>query len=401
MRENPEVPSTRPLAHEPGLTWFLRVGTLDRVLTVMAFAALVTQAFIAALGAAHPLTFAMLVVAGAGWVLGRRRRALGLALIVLATCTAALFGAEYMALWTIVVMMLLSVTLRGTRSIPAGLVSAGAVYGAIVLREHEGFGAGTAIVAASLCISATAIGSAVRSQARYLDAMRERALAAVATRDLAVERGVARERLRIAQDLHDAVGHEIAVVGMSLGAAEVQLERDPAAARESMGAAREGVQRVLRETQQILDILRHGAGGSIEAVADVHHLGTLVDSLRAASLEVEADLPDVLPPLDPAVSAAAYRIAQEALTNAHRHGRGPVRLAVRATGEQLVVSVENDRNPDPAAASAGSGYGLIGMRERAASVGGRLDIEETTRSFRVTAVLDTAAQDPTTRRTQP
>ncbi|MGP9746571.1 sensor histidine kinase [Brachybacterium sp. AOP29-B2-41] len=401
MSEDPQVTPRLPLAHEPRLTWFLRIGTLDSVLTVTAIAALVTQAVMTTMTDAHPLTFALLGLAGAGLALGRRRRGVGLGLVVLATCAAALFTDDYVVLWTVSVMMLLSVTLRGTKSLPAGVLTTLGVYGAVVVREQAGLDSGSALLAASLCVSATAIGSAVRSQARYLDAMRERALEAIATRDLAVERGVARERLRIAQDLHDAVGHEIAVVGIGLGAAEVQLERNPEAARGALQGAREGVQRVLRETQQILDILRHGAGGSIDAVADVRHLGALVDTLRAASFPVDADLPDSLPPLDPAVSAAAYRIAQESLTNAQRHGSGRIRLTGKVLDEHLVITVENDTISDSAPSSRGSGYGLIGMQERAASVGGRLDIEETPRRFRVTAVLGIDKQlDIEERRTQ-
>lgn len=388
MSENPRVDAQRSLAHESGLTWFQRVGTLDRVVTAVAVVALITQFVITGLSDRDPVTFAALCLAGAGLVVGRSHRVAGLTLVVIASAGAALLAVDYLALWTVVVMMLLSVTLRGTRSIPAGLLATLVVYAALVAREHEGLRSGSALLAASLCISAIAIGSAVRFQANYLDSMRERALDAVATRDLAVERGIARERLRIAQDLHDAVGHEIAVVGMEIGVAEVQIERDLEATRAALQGAREGVQRVLRETQQILDILRHGSGANIDAVADVRHIGTLVESLRSASVSVDADLPTAIPPVDPAVSAAAYRIVQESLTNAQRHGSGPIRLAVQVVDERLVITVENDIDSAPGPSSRGSGYGLIGMRERAASVGGGLDIEDNPRGFRVTAVLD-------------
>ncbi|WP_198684078.1 sensor histidine kinase [Brachybacterium sp. YJGR34] len=375
----------------PHLTWFLRVDLFDRVVLLLSISALIVQGVLAILADRDPWTLAATVAAAAGVGLARRRRALGLLLVVLAAVGAALLATEYIAPWTVVVMTLLSVTLRGTPAVPAAVLATLPVYGAIVLREGEGFGSGMALTAVSLCVAAAATGTALRAQARFLEAMRQRALDAVATRDLAVERGIARERLRIAQDLHDAVGHEIAVVGMQLGAAQVQVTDDTGAARASMQGAREGVQRVLRETQQILDILRHGAGEDTGAVADVRHLGDLVETLRAASVPVEADLPadfpNALPPIAPQVSAAAYRIAQEALTNARRHGSGRIALTVRVEGEHLVVQVTNDRRADQRTAAEGSGYGLVGMQERATSVGGRLEIDDDPRRFAVTAVL--------------
>jgi len=378
----------------PQLTWFLRVELFDRVVLGLTIAALVTQTAITALSDRDPATLVALGTAAMGVGLARRRRGAGLALVALSAVGAALLATDYIALWTVAVMSLLSVTLRGAPAVPAAVLTTVPVYGAIVLREGEGLGSGAALTAVSLCVAAAATGTALRAQARFLESMRQRALDAVATRDLAVERGISRERLRIAQDLHDAVGHEIAVVGMQLGAAQVQLGDDPEAARASMQGAREGVQRVLRETQQILDILRHDAGGDTGAVADIRHIGDLVESLRAASVPVDAELPGELPPIAPPVSAAAYRIAQEALTNARRHGSGRIAIAVRLEDGRLVLRVTNERPADRPTAEAGSGYGLVGMRERAASVGGRLDIEDSPERFGITAALDVRGEGP-------
>lgn len=372
----------------PGPKWFLRLELLDRIVFVTSVAALVTQICITALGTREPVIFIAIVLAGVGLALARRHRLFGLAAVVLGEVTAALFGSDYTALWTVVVMTAFSVTLRGSRPLWTGCLAALPVYAAIVARLSEGWASSQALIAASLCISATAVGSAMRSQAQYFASIRQRALEAVETRDLAVERGIARERLRIAQDLHDAVGHEIAVVGMSIGVAEVHIENNRMAALEALTRARTSVQRVLSETQQILDLLRREDGENIEAVADIRHVRSLIDSFQAASVPIDVDLAPSFPPVDPAVSAAAYRIVQEGLTNAQRHGTGRIAISVRVQDDILVVNVTNARRAGAIKASVGTGYGLIGMQERATTVGGRFDIEDSSEQFRITAVFN-------------
>lgn len=275
----------------------------------------------------------------------------------------------------------------------ATVLSAAPVYISLVVRAGDGLTSASALIAASFCAAAAATGSSIRTQERYLESLRLRTLDALATRDLAVERGIAEERLRIARDLHDAVGHEIAVINMNLGAAELQIQRDPGIARGSIIAARGGVQLVLKETQQILDILRSDSKPDTGPVADIRHLPALLHTLRSASTEIDADLPTFYPELDPAVSAAGYRIIQEALTNAQRHGFGAILLSVRVIDHLLGIEVSNSRPAKPQSATESSGYGLVGMRERALSVGGSLQIRATTLKFHVIAELNIHGKD--------
>lgn len=157
-------------------------------------------------------------------------------------------------------------------------------------------------------------------------------------RQAAVERGVAQERLRIARDLHDGVGHQIAVVNMHLGAAEVHLS-DPRALRGDLVAARAAVQAVLRETQQILAVLRvDNAGERPQATPSPAAVGDLVESYRQAGMVVNANIGSFGIALSGQSSVAVYRVVQEALTNAHKHGSARCRWKYPRMGRALCPS---------------------------------------------------------------
>lgn len=143
---------------------------------------------------------------------------------------------------------------------------------------------------------------------------------------------------------------------------------------------------VTAETQQILDLLRARDAAPDQTVAGLGSLPALVASFVSIGLEVVSDvaLPDV--PVAPVIDVTAYRIAQEALTNAHRYGTGTVSLTVRAEHGRLHVVADNPRAPGSSEAH-GSGFGLVGMRERVAAAGGTLDVDERSDRFTVRAVL--------------
>lgn len=383
--ENREVSITK--VERTTLVWFLRGQLLDRVVLILTSAAIVTEFFVLLLSGEPLLGYVGLLVGAAGVVLCRFRRMLGLVVVVLGAVAAALLATEYVAMWTVVVFTLFSVTVRGSRAIPALLIAGIPVYLSIVIRDGWNFQSPVALIATACCAVGAAVGSAVRAQQRYLESMRQRALDAEAAAGLAVERGIAEERLRIARDLHDAVGHEVAVVSMNLGAAEVQLPQESVGAREALTAARAGIQRVLREMQQILDVLRRGEdGGDRDPVADARRIPDLIETMRASGTVIEASLDDT-GGLDSSVSTAMFRLVQEALTNAQRHGTGTIRISLTAESDELIVDVQNKRSSAANASERGSGYGLVGMRERAQSVGGHLEVVEDANTFRVRAVL--------------
>jgi signal transduction histidine kinase len=206
------------------------------------------------------------------------------------------------------------------------------------------------------------------------EAERERLLAA------------AEERARIARDLHDSAGHAISVIAVRAGAARMRHRQDPDRSLAALEAIEEIARKTVEEIDQIVGTLREGGStnGVVEAPLGLASLDTLIAHHASGGLEVTLDASGALRPLGGAADQAAYRILQEALTNAARHGAGSARIEL-AFGEAAVeLSVTN---PVPANGSprSGGGHGLIGMRERATLLGGVLDAERANGLFRVRA----------------
>jgi signal transduction histidine kinase len=230
--------------------------------------------------------------------------------------------------------------------------------------------------------------SSVRGQHRYWLAVRQRTLDAVATRESLVRRSVAEERVRIARDLHDSVGHHIAVLSMHLGAAEVSLPPGSDVPLGHLRNARGSVQDVLAEVQQILAVLRLETGADVLApTPELSHVPELVASFRNAGLDLEERLTGCDAPLPHNVSAAAYRIAQEALTNAQKHGTHGVRFTVHADEETVRIDVVNTVEKTSRTSGGSGGRGLVGVGERAESVGGRIEFHDRDGQFSFRAEL--------------
>jgi signal transduction histidine kinase len=196
-------------------------------------------------------------------------------------------------------------------------------------------------------------------------------------RDLAV----AQERTRIARDLHDSAGHAINVILVQAGAARLQSERDPAAARAALQAIEDVARETIDEIDHLVAALREDETPA--APRGLAALETLAERHRAAGLDVAVEVAGEPSPLPARTDQAAYGIAREALTNAARHGAGPatVRVEHGDDGVRLVVT-------NPVARPAGpERHGLAGMRERAALVGGRLTAGAARGAFRVEAEL--------------
>jgi signal transduction histidine kinase len=217
---------------------------------------------------------------------------------------------------------------------------------------------------------------------------------------------VAEERARIARELHDIVAHGVSVIAVQADAAEAVLSRDPERAREPLNVIRASSREVLDEMRRLLQLLRAAdpaAGASESTTAapqpGLDQLAELVGSVRAAGLPVTLTrFPDEQgehgTTMPPSVGLSAYRIVQEALTNVLKHaGPVPTSVTVHRTPGGLVVEVVNQAGqsnaPNDATAPSGrAGHGLLGMRERVALVGGRLEAQPgPSGGFRVHAVL--------------
>ncbi|MEA2130917.1 MAG: hypothetical protein QOJ85_3808 [Solirubrobacteraceae bacterium] len=189
---------------------------------------------------------------------------------------------------------------------------------------------------------------------------------------------VGEERARIARELHDVVAHSVgAMVAQAQGAGRV-LDRDPERAREALEAIERTGRNALDEMRRSLGVLRRtDADVPLAPQPGLDGLGALVAQARDSGLQVELVTEGEPAPLPAGIDLSAYRIVQEALTNTLKHA-GPVRarVAVRYGGDELELEISDDGAPGRpvagAAASAGDGQGLLGMRERVALYGGDL-----------------------------
>jgi len=229
-------------------------------------------------------------------------------------------------------------------------------------------------VAALLLATAVplAVGAALAVRARG-EAERQGAARAMLA-DSLTENLARGERARIARELHDVVAHHISMIAVQAETARLTTPGLPAAGAQRFAEIGDTARAGLTEMRRLLGVLREDGG---DALGDRHpqpglpQLAELIDSAREASgAGVRLIVSGQVAPFDPGVELAAYRIVQEALTNARRHAPGTaVDVELRYAGDALRLRVR-DNGPGPA--SAGSGHGLLGMRERAATVGGSL-----------------------------
>jgi signal transduction histidine kinase len=229
-------------------------------------------------------------------------------------------------------------------------------------------------------------GERTRLQREHIADLRERAQRA--EEDAARERrlAAAEERARIARDLHDAAGHTINVIAVQAGAA--RMRRDPERSQAALVAIEELARQTVGEIDQIVGSLRDPdhANETVDAPPGLASLDTLVACQSTAGLEVRVVHAGERRALEKPVDQAAYRILQEALTNAARHGPGAARVEVAFGKSALELTISNAAPPASSARPNG-GHGLVGMRERAALLGGNFEAERVNGSFRIHARL--------------
>ena len=280
----------------------------------------------------------------------------------------------------------------------AGGLATLAVTLAAALTTGPGQTPWSSLIALDLVVLATALGAVVRRRQVHLAAVEERAARAERTREEEARRRVADERVRIARELHDVVAHHITLVNAQAGVAHHLLRTDPEAAYEALAHIKETSRTALDELRATVGLLRQtdDQPDSREPLPGLADLDRLVASFRQAGLPVELLGDQQRPRLAPAVDLTAYRIVQEALTNAHKHAPGrPVRLTLDYGANALCITVANEGAGTPVHAP-GTGHGLIGMRERAATVGGTLSAAPEPRGgFLVRAELPLPPARPT------
>jgi signal transduction histidine kinase len=216
-----------------------------------------------------------------------------------------------------------------------------------------------------------------RARRNERDAERERQLAAAA------------ERTRIARELHDSAGHAINVILVHAGLGRLRAEADGSSGRQEFETIEQVARETVHEIDQLVGALRDDSANgrhAVEAPARLDALGALVDRHRAAGLDIALNLPSERRPLSPAVDRGAYRILQEALTNAARHGDGSAEVELAFARGALEIAVTNPLRAGYMPRPSG-GHGVVGMRERATLLGGGLDAGARDGRFEVRARL--------------
>ncbi|HCT78894.1 MAG TPA: histidine kinase [Micromonosporaceae bacterium] len=273
-----------------------------------------------------------------------------------------------------------------TTAIVAGLFAA---YLAAAATAQDGFPALALLHTGMAFAIAWFAGDRTRLRREQMAELRERA--ARAERDAERERllAVAEERARIARDLHDSAGHAINVIAVRAGAA--RLRQDPDRSLLALKDIEELARQTAGEIDQIVGTLRDGS--TDHAPAGLASLTTLIAQHTAAGLRVTLDTKGEPTPLTASADQAAYRILQEALTNAAQHGSGSARIELAYMAAAVDLNVTNPVRIGATPREAG-GHGLIGMHERATLLGGTLQTCRANGSFRLHARIPYGARRP-------
>jgi signal transduction histidine kinase len=213
-------------------------------------------------------------------------------------------------------------------------------------------------------------------------------LAATAATEAAAE-----ERARIARELHDVAAHDLSAIVVQAGAADRLLDRDPERSREVLRSIRAQGRRTLTAMRELVGILR--ARPTTSPQPSLSMMDDLVTSARDTGMAVTVRTSGTPAPLSPATDVAAYRLVQEALTNARQHAPGaPVDVSVAYRAADVTLTVHNGP-AESRADTDGGGHGLLGMRERVRHCGGDLDAGPTgAGGWRITARLPLAEREP-------
>ena len=187
-------------------------------------------------------------------------------------------------------------------------------------------------------------------------------------------RKASEERLAIARDLHDVLAHHVALISVQSGVALHLLDDHPEQARPALTAIRQASSEVLRELRGALDLLRAGEASARQPAPDLHRVADLVDGASVAGLRVEVTTRGDVDAVPDVISIAAFRVIQEAITNVVRHAGATVaRVRIEVTPSKLAIRIDDDgQGLKETVGPAVGGSGLLGMRERAAALGGHV-----------------------------
>jgi signal transduction histidine kinase len=307
------------------------------------------------------------VVVGAALLWRRQRPWVVAAVAVIASVLLALIAGPVVpdAGWLAVVVLArhvpdLRIAVRG--AVAAALsVILGSASGALM---HDRTSSLPLVVSLTVVVLLAAV--LVRLQSARVQTQRSQ-------REAERKEAIADERLRIARDMHDLVGHGLSTIAVQSGAARLALDAgDPVTARRALDAVEQASRGALTEMRQLLGVLRLGEVDAAPTPG-LDRLDALVQDARAAGHRVTVERSGPLDAVPAAAGLTAYRVLQEALTNAIRHAAGaPIAITLRAS-DDLTIEVSDSGTGGAAAQRDRPSYGLLGLQERIAAAGGTLE----------------------------
>lgn len=259
--------------------------------------------------------------------------------------------------------------------VTTGAATAGAIVVFATGPALHGVARDALLLTLALTVVAVLLAALVRTEQGRLEALRQRAASLERERDTAAREATAAERLRIARDLHDLVGHGLSSMAVQSSSARLLLDAgDADAARQRMAAVETASRAAMQEMRQLLDVLREQQDHDRTPSPSAFDIEDLVEASRAGGLEISLEVHGDMAAVPASGGLAAYRIVQESLTNVMKHAPGArvtVRLDAHSTGTVLEVRNHGGVRRHE---SGDHGHGVIGMRERVAALGGTISI---------------------------
>lgn len=323
-----------------------------------------------------------LLIAGAAALVARRHLPVAVAVATAATALAYyLSGYTGLIFPAIPLLVALYTVVAQGKRVPA-LAVAAAVLAVFALDklllpganppEFEGL-----LWVTGFITSAVVLGEVSRSRRDYLTAVEERAHEAERTREEEARRRAGEERLRIAREVHDVIGHSISLINVQAGVAAHLMDHDPEQARRALLTIKQTSKEALRELRDTLGALRQVEDDEAPRTPapSLARLEDLAAGMSVGGLDVRVTMAGERRPLPASIDAAAYRIVQESLTNVSRHAdASTATVSVDYGQESLTVQVDDDGRGVTGGAVPNGGSGIVGMRERAAATGGELHV---------------------------
>lgn len=381
------------------VTWWQRaragIGRRDVVLVVGLAATLVVDSLLSSKGnltlAAVPAV--ALVTVPLLWRSVAPKAVLYLVVVGVVLCLMTLKPVDVVVVPVMVAAFTVALHSDRLRSLVLALVSVSIAILCVLLFSEGGADPADLVMNSAFLLLAVATGDAVRVRRAYREAAAGREAEREREQRAEAQRMLAEERLRIAREVHDVVAHAMVAINVQAGVAAHVLDRRPEQVRSALHEIKATSGAALSDLRATLGLLREeGAAAPVRPAEGLADVPELASPLRAAGIEVDVTVQGLRDHVPSPVGAAAYRIVQEASTNILRHaGARRAIIFVDVGREALEVRVDDDGAALLAIGgpvAAGSGSGLRGMAERAATLGGRLEAgRQDDGGWRVHAVL--------------